>query len=105
MSKITVSYTRPNTSVVWPFDLPWLTAEEKDAFLSYRQVTFVDSGKAVGPAITYSDDDLSATVEWVFDNSTSVVEWLEDTTLDDIIAQRGNYIAENNCTYSVDVVY
>lgn len=101
--KIQASYTRPDTSVVWPYLMSFLSEQDRATLENHIQTDYINTGKVTGPNIT-GQDGLAAMVEWVFPNSSDQDEWLTDPELNQFRHERAAYIEQTGCTIQVNVI-
>ncbi len=102
MNKLTVSYTRPNTTVDWGPNI-------KSAGLqNYYQSTYIDTAMMVSENTSISEDGLTLTRTTVWNESTPTMTGLEivlqyktDSVVQAWIAERNAYNISNNITPSV----
>ena len=94
-----ITYTRPSKDVDW--------YQTTDSALTYRQETYIDTGKLMPstgthPPTTESADGLTLVVESEYDSRASLDEFLTDSTvLNDYVNPRTLYCAEHNITRTV----
>jgi hypothetical protein len=99
-----MTIVRPNTSVVWPDELPWLSAEDAAAFWAWRRATFIDTGDLIR-TVADSDDGLTRVVTSEYTNLTA---WRLNSTDPQCQAyQRAMraYSAEQNISWNSETTY
>jgi hypothetical protein len=101
-NKITISYTRPNTSVDWGPNIKSTELSE------YYQNNYIATGMLVAESVNISDDGLTLTRSNIWNDSTPQVTGLEimlqyksDTIIQSWLTERNAYNQANGIVPSV----
>jgi hypothetical protein len=101
-NKITVSYTRPNTTVDWG---PNIKTPELQ---NYYQSTYIDTGMLVSETVTFSEDGLTLTRVNIWNDSTPdtpgleiMIQYKTDATVQAWITERNAYNVANGIMPSI----
>lgn len=101
-NKITLSYTRPNTTVDWG---PNIKSSELN---EYYQTRYIDTGMMVSESVTFSEDGLTLTRVNIWNDETPEVPGLDimiqyktDTIIQAWIAERNAYNEVNGIVPSI----
>lgn len=94
---------RPNLETAWADTLPWATPEQRQAFIDYRQSTYIDTGMLT-QSVNDSADGLTRTITSVF---ASDADW--QTNHDDAMTlayhdARADYCSENGIILTTETI-
>ena len=101
-NKITVSYTRPNTSVDWGPNI------KSTAMIEYYQTNYIDTDMLVSESVNISEDGLVLTRINIWNEYTTqltgleiVLQYKTDAIIQSWISERNTYNQTNGITPSM----
>lgn len=94
---------RPNLETAWPDTLPWATPEQRQAFIDYRQTTYIDTG-LLTQTIQDSADDLTRTITSVFANEADWQANRDDPTILAYHEARSDWCSDNGVILTTETI-
>lgn len=83
---LTITHIRSNINVGF--------YQQPEAFLAYRRINYINTGKLTQPSISYPDD-LTAVYIFIFTDDAAKTEYLNDPTIQAGQAARAEYNTAN----------